>query len=553
MSELLSRFITCNPITGLYWCPLSIRPSTFDLATFKTRKISLQAHPFPELILISDLRKLTLDEKLGSGVIIDIEPGSAKTLSLRECELIEELLTSFLFLFLFRNSNSLSPTQILKLKTASHSHVASYQDFFVFSRRFIRCPNAFVPTQSGRLESVRIGSILKTAPPVERKVFEKLTDLKIPCSVVEGAARVQVNSPPMSTKTQSILNLQGVSFNPPFKPESSTEPGHLSFLPQVLMAGSKSYLYTDDFILLRESIGNGLDQEQSVLGILTSYERNLFMAKMDARIGSLSSLIGFFPTTATFQGPAVVLSYSDLHTYNHWVFALLPRFWYRNRFPFLCDLPIIIPRLHSKFQLEYLELLGMRESSTVQFGPEEGVLVSDAYVPSLPEKPHVSDSTIRWLRESFIPKRAQVPIEYEEGIYYLARTDSSRREFVNEGELWDLLSRYGFLKVVWSEFSVCQQIALAHNARIVVAAHGSNLTNLVFCSPGLKLLELWPHCEGPDSIDWLSFMINRYAARHYAVVCPPFPGDNRPSNTRSQLAPLDEIEATLRLIFNEYK
>ncbi len=45
--------------------------------------------------------------------------------------------------------------------------------------------------------------------------------------------------------------------------------------------------------------------------------------------------------------------------------------------------------------------------------------------------------------------------------------------------------------------SVKEQVKLFAEAELVVAAHGAALTNLVFCSPGTRIVELFP----PDYVN----------------------------------------------------
>lgn len=51
--------------------------------------------------------------------------------------------------------------------------------------------------------------------------------------------------------------------------------------------------------------------------------------------------------------------------------------------------------------------------------------------------------------------------------------------------------------------SVAEQAVLLASAEFVIAPHGAGLTNLVFCSPGTKVLEIF----APD-----------YLAKHYWIV-----------------------------------
>jgi capsular polysaccharide biosynthesis protein len=41
-------------------------------------------------------------------------------------------------------------------------------------------------------------------------------------------------------------------------------------------------------------------------------------------------------------------------------------------------------------------------------------------------------------------------------------------------------------------FTVQDQAYLFNSAKLIVASHGGGLTNLVFCSPGTKVLEFFP-------------------------------------------------------------
>jgi len=65
---------------------------------------------------------------------------------------------------------------------------------------------------------------------------------------------------------------------------------------------------------------------------------------------------------------------------------------------------------------------------------------------------------------------------------------------LNEPQIVRLLSGYGFQKVVLESMPVAEQVRLFMSAETVVSAHGSGLTNLVFCHPRTKVLELFsPH------------------------------------------------------------
>jgi capsular polysaccharide biosynthesis protein len=61
------------------------------------------------------------------------------------------------------------------------------------------------------------------------------------------------------------------------------------------------------------------------------------------------------------------------------------------------------------------------------------------------------------------------------------------------------LEKFGFRSVKLETMSVAEQAACLAAAKVVVAPHGGGLTNLVFCSPGTKVIEIFsplyvPHC-----------------------------------------------------------
>jgi capsular polysaccharide biosynthesis protein len=74
---------------------------------------------------------------------------------------------------------------------------------------------------------------------------------------------------------------------------------------------------------------------------------------------------------------------------------------------------------------------------------------------------------------------------------YLSRANASGRKILNEEEIVPLLSRRGFLCVTLEEMSLVDQIALFFEAEAIVAPHGAGLTNLVWCAPKTRVVEIF--------------------------------------------------------------
>lgn len=76
---------------------------------------------------------------------------------------------------------------------------------------------------------------------------------------------------------------------------------------------------------------------------------------------------------------------------------------------------------------------------------------------------------------------------------YIKRAGS--RQVGNSAALEAVLSRRGFEIVTLENCAAAEQIDMFVNAEWVIGTHGSALTNLMFCQPGTKVLELTPDCE----------------------------------------------------------
>jgi len=65
------------------------------------------------------------------------------------------------------------------------------------------------------------------------------------------------------------------------------------------------------------------------------------------------------------------------------------------------------------------------------------------------------------------------------------------RSLINETEVEQTLQAYGFKKYYFEEIPISEQWSVARNAKVIVGMHGAALSNLVFNSNKVKLLELF--------------------------------------------------------------
>lgn len=76
---------------------------------------------------------------------------------------------------------------------------------------------------------------------------------------------------------------------------------------------------------------------------------------------------------------------------------------------------------------------------------------------------------------------------------YIARGDKDRSNSKLESELKSLLLGKGFQIIYPDDLSFSEQKNLFENAKSIVSFHGGALTNIVWCGPGTKILEIFNH------------------------------------------------------------
>lgn len=77
-------------------------------------------------------------------------------------------------------------------------------------------------------------------------------------------------------------------------------------------------------------------------------------------------------------------------------------------------------------------------------------------------------------------------------LLYIGRREVKRRNLVNEDRIMAELAPLGFRKIEPGGMPHPDQVRLFANARIIVAAHGTALTNVLFCQPGATVIEISP-------------------------------------------------------------
>jgi capsular polysaccharide biosynthesis protein len=171
--------------------------------------------------------------------------------------------------------------------------------------------------------------------------------------------------------------------------------------------------------------------------------------------------------------------------YGHWLLDELPRLLRLGPAPF----DSLIAHVSQPFSRAALTLHGFAGRIVVP-GRYTHFQCDDLVVPGLVgQVGHPSRETVRLLAD-FAAPLARGSSPFGERLY-LTREHARRRRVTNESVLWPVLEAAGFAKVALENLSWAEQINAFRQAKMVVAAHGAGLANLVFCQPGTKVVELF--------------------------------------------------------------
>lgn len=193
------------------------------------------------------------------------------------------------------------------------------------------------------------------------------------------------------------------------------------------------------------------------------------------------------------NGRVAILTTDGANLYYHWLFQLLPRFELIRRAGIdLSEIDYyVVNSQSSKFQRETLASLGIEQARIIASDEVPYLRARELVVPSIPLgggcfRPWMTE----FLRASFLS--GNPPDMRSSGRrLYISRARAGYRRILNEADVLQFLRRRGFEKVALEALSVREQAATMASSDAVVAAHGGGLSNIVFCSPGTKIIEIF--------------------------------------------------------------
>jgi capsular polysaccharide biosynthesis protein len=193
------------------------------------------------------------------------------------------------------------------------------------------------------------------------------------------------------------------------------------------------------------------------------------------------------------DGRVAVLATDGANLYYHWLFQLLPR----HELMRLAGIELnkldyyYVNGQSSRFQRETLASLGIEPSKIIDGEKIPYLRARELIVPSVPLgggcfRPWMID----FLRNTFLPKNWR-NLGPSVRRLYISRGLASYRRVLNEDEVVKLLKARGFEVLAMETLSLQEQAAAMASCEVVLAPHGGGMSNLIFCSPGTKIIEIY--------------------------------------------------------------
>jgi capsular polysaccharide biosynthesis protein len=217
------------------------------------------------------------------------------------------------------------------------------------------------------------------------------------------------------------------------------------------------------------------------------------------------------PELTYIPGTAAVLTAPGCQNYYHWLVDVLPRMELLRRTGIHIDKYIINCSGTIGFQNETLSVLGISRDQVIDCPEGTHFQAQTLVVPGMVSARSLMPKwPIHFLRQELLHNRGIQQVNGYERIY-ISRAYATHRKIVNESAVTKILEACGFRTVYLEHLSVAEAAQIFSSSKAIVAAHGAGLTNLVFCTPGTKVMELF----APRYVNLCFWVMSNHAGLDY--------------------------------------
>jgi hypothetical protein len=180
--------------------------------------------------------------------------------------------------------------------------------------------------------------------------------------------------------------------------------------------------------------------------------------------------------------------------YYHWHIFALRKLLTLKEENLIENSLLFLPKKYQryKFVLPSLEKFGIKKNQIVFLRRKSNIKVSELVFVTMSQH---YPSAFQKIRKTSLQNQKST-LDFGERIY-ISRQEQVLRFIENEEEVVELLSRYGFKKIIIEKFSYDEQIAICSKIKYLISPHGAGLTNLLFMPEKASILEM---ATSPDRI-----------------------------------------------------
>ena len=124
--------------------------------------------------------------------------------------------------------------------------------------------------------------------------------------------------------------------------------------------------------------------------------------------------------------------------------------------------------------------------------------------------------------------------------FFISRQNCGARNLVNESDVAKKLKDYGYKMVDLNDMDILKQIRVFSKADTIISPTGSGLTNMVFCNPGTKIIEISPlyHFNYENNLKFrFSQIANFLNLEYHRIIAEPVNLTNEDKNIAKLILP----------------
>lgn len=229
--------------------------------------------------------------------------------------------------------------------------------------------------------------------------------------------------------------------------------------------------------------------------------------------------------------------------YFHWLSDALPRLIClkneSNKFN------VLLPEFYKelKYVISSLNLLGF---DPVFFDPLRPLYVKKLITcTNIAPSGNYNPSLLKKIKEILIANITIPSKPFPSKNIYISRSKAFHRKVLNEDDVIQCLTNYGFKTIISEDLTFEEQVILFNNSKNVVSIHGAGLSNCLFMKPKSNILEL--RMEGDSHSNCYYSMADANNVNYYYLGCDTDSDNTFDGNIRVDI---NRLQKTIKLMLN---